>query len=279
MTYSELWRPLAAVCGEGEAKALVRYVLEVRFGLTPTDIYCGKVTQLSADSHSQLAEIMRRLAGGEPVQYVLGQAEFCGRWFEVGPGVLIPRPETEDLCRWVEEGGAAAAPHPRVLDIGTGSGCIAITLALDVAGAEVAAWDVSETALARAGANARRLGAGVGFSHTDALRPPRDESVWDVVVSNPTYVCLSERAGMERNVLGHEPPEALFVPDGDPLRFYRAIAAYAADALKPGGELYFEINPMFADELCAMLRRAGFASASLRDDRFGRRRMAKAIKQ
>lgn len=279
MTYDELWRPLAAVYDEGEARAIVRYVLDVRFGLTAADVYCGKVTQLSADRQHELGEIMRRLMQAEPVQYVLGEADFCGRAFAVEPGVLIPRPETEDLCAWaVESAAARRVAAPALLDIGTGSGCIAVTLALDIDGARVEAWDVADVPLRVASANAARLGAEVSVSRVDALRPPRDVARWDMVVSNPPYVCLSERAAMEPNVLAYEPAEALFVPDDDPLRFYRAIADYASAALKPCGELFFEINPLLAAEMQAMLTAAGLGPAEMRRDRFGRERLLKVKK-
>ena len=279
MTYDELWRPLAAVYDEGEARAIVRYVLDVRFGLTAADVYCGKVTQLSADRQHELGEIMRRLMQAEPVQYVLGEADFCGRTFCVEPGVLIPRPETEDLCAWaVESAAARRVAAPALLDIGTGSGCIAVTLALDIDGARVEAWDVADVPLRVASANAARLGAEVSVSRVDALRPPRDVARWDMVVSNPPYVCLSERAAMEPNVLAYEPAEALFVPDDDPLRFYRAIADYASAALKPCGELFFEINPLLAAEMQAMLKAAGLGPAGMRRDRFGRERLLKVKK-
>ena len=279
MTYDELWRPLAAVYDEGEARAIVRYVLDVRFGLTAADVYCGKVTQLSADRQHELGEIMRRLMQAEPVQYVLGEADFCGRTFCVEPGVLIPRPETEDLCAWaVESAAARRVAAPALLDIGTGSGCIAVTLALDIDGACVEAWDVADVPLRVASANAARLGAEVSVSRVDALRPPRDVARWDMVVSNPPYVCLSERAAMEPNVLAYEPAEALFVPDDDPLRFYRAIADYASAALKPCGELFFEINPLLAAEMQAMLKAAGLGPAEMRRDRFGRERLLKVKK-
>ena len=279
MTYDELWRPLAAVYDEGEARAIVRYVLDVRFGLSPADVYCGKVTQLSADRQHELGEIMRRLMQAEPVQYVLGEADFCGHTFAVEPGVLIPRPETEDLCAWaVESAAARRVAAPALLDIGTGSGCIAVTLALDIDGARVEAWDVADVPLRVASANAARLGAEVSVSRVDALRPPRDVARWDMVVSNPPYVCLSERAAMEPNVLAYEPAEALFVPDDDPLRFYRAIADYASAALKPCGELFFEINPLLAAEMQAMLTAAGLGPAEMRRDRFGRERLLKVKK-
>lgn len=219
---------------------------------------------------------MERLTRSEPVQYVLGQAEFCGRRFAVGPGVLIPRPETEDLCRWVcADAAARGGGATDVLDIGTGSGCIAVTLALGIGGARVAAWDVSADALAAARSNAASLGAAVDFSQTDALRPPRDEAAWDIIVSNPPYVCDSERDAMDSNVLDYEPPQALFVPDADPLRFYRAIGRYAATALRPGGALYFEINPMFAQRFDGLALDCGLGAAEVRPDRFGRQRLVK----
>lgn len=277
MTYDDLWRPLAAIYGSGEARAIVRCVLEERFGLSVADIYCGKVTQLSPDDQRLMGEMMERLLRSEPVQYVLGHADFCGRAFSVGPGVLIPRPETEDLCLWVEQGLAArGCASPALLDIGTGSGCIAVTLALDVAGAAVSAWDVSADALQVASRNAGRLGARVGFALVDALDPPAHTAMWDAVVSNPPYVRLGERATMARNVLDYEPAGALFVPDADPLLFYRAIARYAKAAMRPGGELYFEINEALAGEMRSLLRAEGFATAEVRNDRYGRPRFTKS---
>lgn len=224
-----------------------------------------------------MGEMMERLLRSEPVQYVLGHADFCGRAFSVGPGVLIPRPETEDLCLWVEQGLAArGCASPALLDIGTGSGCIAVTLALDVAGAAVSAWDVSADALQVASGNAGRLGARVGFALVDALDPPAHTAMWDAVVSNPPYVRLGERAAMARNVLDYEPAGALFVPDADPLLFYRAIARYAKAALRPGGELYFEINEALAGEMRSLLLAEGFATAEVRNDRYGRPRFTKS---
>lgn len=275
MTYESLWRQLTAIYDSGEAKAIIRYVLDVRFGMSATDIYCGKVTQLSADDCAELQKIAGRLQNAEPVQYVLGHADFCGRTFTVAPGVLIPRPETEELCEWVIADSALSGAVEHILDIGTGSGCIAITLAHDVCGASVSGWDVSEAALAIARGNASALNADVCFVHQDALQPPHDTCLWDVIVSNPPYICNRERRDMERNVLEHEPHTALFVPDDDPLMFYRAIARYAAEALRPGGMLYFEINPLFAADMTAMMQRCGFVSVETRCDSFGKVRFVK----
>lgn len=285
MTYDQLWQRLAAVYDSREAQAVARTVLGTAFGMTLTDICCGKVTQLSADEGARLEKIVRRLEKSEPVQYVLGEAWFCGRRFAVRPGVLIPRPETEDLAMWAVElaaqtpgraqtgpGGGAQTPSCRLLDIGTGSGCLATTLALDIPGAEVEAWDISPDALAIAAGNARSLGARVTFRLRDALHAPADTDAWDTIVSNPPYITEGERAEMHRNVLGYEPELALFVPGDDPLLFYRAIGRYALQALRPGGRLLFEANTAFADDVAAMGRRLGFTGVEVRPDRFGRPR-------
>lgn len=347
MTYNQLWKRLTAIYNEREAQAIVRTVLDALFGMSLTDICLGKVTQLSADDTTRLEKIMQRLEKSEPVQYVLGAEWFAGRLFDVAPGVLIPRPETEDLVKWAcdeakekekednskeergkeekevskkreaqkkeeqplssplkeeEEGlrkGKDAskkeeqllsslfknnkevpekgeeAPHPSILDIGTGSGCIAITVALALPQARVTAWDISTDALAIAAGNAHRLGASVRFEHQDALSAPDDEERWDVIVSNPPYICDRERADMSDNVLSYEPELALFVPDNDPLLFYRAIARYASKALKPGGRLLFETNTAYAHEVAQVMANEGFTAIEVRNDCFGKPRMVK----
>lgn len=271
MTYTELWRQLAPTAGEGEAKAIARALLDDLFGLSLTDIVCGAVERLCGAEEERLLEAVRRLRDGEPVQYVTGSAPFMGRAFHVESGVLIPRPETERLCQMAVE-AAKETDRPAILDIGTGSGCIAATIALELPGAKVEAWDISPKALLIAGGNARRLGATVTFRRQDALHAPAGDSLFDVIVSNPPYICRREAAEMERNVLEHEPPEALFVPDGDPLLFYRAIARYAARALRPGGQLLFEINPLYARQTEEMLAREGFRGIATERDIFGKER-------
>lgn len=347
MTYNQLWKRLTAIYNEREAQAIVRTVLDALFGMSLTDICLGKVTQLSADDTTRLEKIMQRLEKSEPVQYVLGAEWFAGRLFDVAPGVLIPRPETEDLVKWAcdeakekekednskEERGkeekevskkgeapkkgeqplssplkeekeglrkgedaskkeeqllsslfknnkevpekGEEAPHPSILDIGTGSGCIAITVALALPQARVTAWDISTDALAIAAGNAHRLGASVRFEHQDALSAPDDEERWDVIVSNPPYICDRERADMSDNVLSYEPELALFVPDSDPLLFYRAIARYASKALKPGGRLLFETNTAYAHEVAQAMADEGFTAIEVRNDCFGKPRMVK----
>lgn len=298
MTYNQLWKRLTVIYNEREAQAIVRTVLDVLFGMSLTDICLGKVTQLSADDTTRLEKIMQRLEKSEPVQYVLGAEWFAGRLFDVAPGVLIPRPETEELVKWTcdeakekekednskEERGkeekevskkGEEVPHPSILDIGTGSGCIAITVALALPQARVTAWDISTDALTIAAGNAHRLGASVRFEHQDALSAPDDEACWDVIVSNPPYICDRERADMSDNVLSYEPELALFVPDNDPLLFYRAIARYASKALKPGGRLLFETNTAYAHEVAQVMANEGFTAIEVRNDCFGKPRMVK----
>ena len=294
-TYQQLWQSLTPLYDAGEAQAIVRTVLDVKYRMTLTDIICGKVNELSADEGKKIEEIVERLQKAEPVQYILGEADFTGRTFHVEPGVLIPRPETAELCQWIEEDCKAkeqssdkteTSPR-RILDICTGSGCIAITLALDIADSEVEGWDISEDALRIAKGNAMALDAkNVKIRYRDALNLTKeikdihksisDNDKWDVIVSNPPYICEKEKKDMEKNVLEHEPEIALFVPDEAPLRFYFAIAQYAATALKPGCNLYFEINPIYEEEMKEMLKGLHFINIETREDAFGKKRMMRA---
>lgn len=275
MTYEQLWRPLAQIYDEGEAKAMARMVLSERFGLSMADILCGRMEQLSANQQQELALIQQRLLTYEPVQYVLGEADFGGRTFQVTPAVLIPRPETYELCQWIIASDQQGQMQ-EILDIGTGSGCIACTLAAELPGAQVTGWDISEGALQVAEGNAHRLDIPVTFTKTDALTPPRDRERWDLIVSNPPYICEREKAQMERNVLAYEPKTALFVDDHTPLLFYVATARYARQALKPGGMLFFEINPLYADGMLQMLNEEGFTHTEIRNDQFGKQRFTKS---
>ena len=303
MTYSEIWHRIATSYDDGEARAIARILIEELFGLSYADIVCGATEQLSADDTLRLDTAVRRIEQGEPLQHVLGYADFCGNRFCVNGSVLIPRPETEWL---VDEGaklmdGCIAsdktqhkAPHSpkRILDIGTGSGCIAISLKLRLGDAYVEAWDISEEALRTAQNNADALKAEVVFRKRDALRAegeclqggalvssaPTEQAMdyeasttaapWDLIVSNPPYICDSERSAMDDNVLLHEPHTALFVPDDDPLRFYRAIARYALLTLNIGGSLLFECNTRYAEATGTMLRDMGFEEVTVSDDCF-----------
>ena len=300
-TYQQLWQSLTPLYDAGEAQAIVRTVLDVKYGMTLTDIICGKVNEISADEERKLEEIIIRLQKGEPVQYVLGEADFAGRTFHVEPGVLIPRPETAELCQWIEEdiaGKSTDSPKDssedsskdspevspqatddarRILDICTGSGCIAITLGLNIPNSEVTGWDISEDALRIAQGNMEMLKArNVRIEYQDALALPKAAEAADLIVSNPPYICEKEKADMEKNVLEHEPSLALFVPDEDPLKFYRAIAEYASSALKSGGALYFEINPIYEKETREMLLKLDFKDIETKEDAFGKKRMMRA---
>lgn len=285
MTYSELWHKLTPLYDQQEAVAIVRALLDELFGFTLTDIVMGKVETLSGEQQQTVERMMQRLESGEPLQYVVGYTTFCGRRFHVTPAVLIPRPETEELCRMPVADydrpfcGLQPPAPTRILDIGTGSGCIAITLALDLPNSDVTAWDISSDALLVARDNAHRLGAKVNFEWHDILsdnQPVANEAEkYDIIVSNPPYVCDNERSGMRRNVLEHEPSLALFVPDDDPLKFYRAIVGLAQGALRKQGNLYFEVNSAYADDVADLCKQSGFASAKVVKDQFGNKRFVR----
>lgn len=262
--------------GTAEGYALYRLVMEECFGLTHTDILLGKDNQISEENQARLLEITGRLLKNEPVQYVLGYADFCGHRFAVRPGVLIPRPETELLVQKALElvHGMDGVTEPEALDIGTGSGCIAVSMAL--AGCRVTAMDISEEALGIAMQNATALNAEVVFVHENILQPSRTAQQWHVIVSNPPYICLHEAEAMERNVLDYEPHNALFVPDTDPLIFYRAIASYAMSHLSAGGWLCLEINQAYPDEMERLLSSFGFKDVTIQKDQYGKDRIAYA---
>lgn len=280
MTYQEILQRLNPAYGADEARAVTRLVLEERYGFSLTDIIFGKVSELSSEESKELEKIIVRLENNEPVQYILGYQDFCGHRFHVEPGVLIPRPETEELIHLVAQddgiGGARG-----ILDIGTGSGCIAISLALLHPDAKVEAWDISADALRIARGNADTLCArNVTFRQVDVLdsaatlraTPPEG---WTAIVSNPPYICRSEARDMEHNVLDYEPDTALFVPDDDPLLFYRAIAQYGRHSLAEGGQLFFEINRAYGNDVSDMLARLGYTGISLLKDQFGNDRMVR----
>ncbi len=273
---------LSAAYPQGEARALARHVLEARFGMTLKDICLGQDCPISPKQRQDLENIVARLLQKEPVQYVLGQAGFCGRTFSVSPGVLIPRPETEELAEWIIREEKPRTCPPDILDIGTGSGCIAITLALELPEARVSATDISPQALETARKNAARMGASVDFRQEDILKasaecPPAP--LWDVIVSNPPYICNREKIDMEENVLRHEPPQALFVPDDSPLLFYCAIGQYACRTLKPDGRLYVEINRAYGEETSSLFRELGLSDIILRKDLYENPRMIQCKKR
>ena len=258
---------------EREASAITLMLIEEKTGLSRTQILTSAATAHCAD----LLPLAQQVARGVPVQYVLGYAYFCGMKFRVTPSVLIPRPETEELVEWVISSVKRYGAEPRILDVGTGSGCIAITLAKRIPSAHVTALDISAEALQVARRNAEALHAEVRFQQLDILHQ-QPQGTYDLIVSNPPYVCESEKATMERNVLDHEPHLALFVPDATPLLFYEAIARQALTPLTPNGQLYFEINRLYGTALTTLLHSLGYTDIQLRRDHFGNDRMIKAIK-
>lgn len=297
MTYHDICQRLTPLYGPQEAKAMTRMLLEDLFSLSFADILCGATEHLSDADTLRLQQSVARLLDAEPLQYVTGTAFFCGHPFHVAPGVLIPRPETE----WIVDTAVnlVMSSAPRILDIGTGSGCIATSISLALADrhCHTEAWDISEDALRIAADNAERLGADVKFRRRDALRLEEDfpaeenqggaevliadnasSASWDIIVSNPPYICNREAADMHANVLRHEPHLALFVPDTDPLLFYRAIASYAMRSLRKGGWLLFECNTLYAHDTAQMASDMGFATSVVEDDCFGKPRFVKAQK-
>lgn len=262
--------------GDSEGYALYRMIMEECFGLSHTDILLGKDSQIPEDDKVRLDEITGRLLKNEPIQYILGYTLFYGHKFHVAPGVLIPRPETELLVyHALEKAQDMKLPQPaHILDIGTGSGCIAISMAL--AGCRATALDISDDALAIASDNAGRLGAEISFIRENILHPSDTKQQWNLIVSNPPYICLHETENMERNVLEYEPIQALFVPDYEPLIFYKAIASYALAHLYAGGWLCLEINEAFPDEIKDLLASFGFLDITIIPDQYDKKRIALA---
>ncbi len=285
MSYEQFWQSLTARYETGEARAVARMVLEVGFGMSMAQLLCDGLSNLSEAELLRLSEMQQRLLKGEPVQYVLGVADFGPHQLQVATGVLIPRPETYELCEEIVKDFSKSSHSPlRILDLGTGSGCIACTLAAELPAAEMTACDISAEALAIAKENARKLDVSVRFVQGDMLNPDRSEELaperikmhWDVMVSNPPYICMQEAASMEPHVLEHEPHQALFVPDDDPLLFYRAIADYATKTLRHGGTLYLELNAHYAEDCRQLFIQNGFADVRLMEDQFGKLRFLKA---
>ena len=288
MNYRELIERLTPLHGIREAQAIVRMVAEERFGLSLTDLLLGKGTDLSANDRKEWEEIAHRLVKGEPVQYVLSYANFCGHRFRVTPDVLIPRPETEELVQRAKDYLLSSAIYyhssTNVLDLCTGSGCIAISLASACPSAHVLGVDISPAALSVARFNAEALGAeNVRFEMADILCPDyryylmQEGRKFDLLIANPPYVRLSEAAEMSSTVLEHEPHLALFVPDDDPLRFYKALAAIGRQVLVKGGFVQVELNRSLAEETLRLFVHYGFVHTEIHADSFGNDRMLNAV--
>lgn len=276
--YRDIISRLSPSLGDGESRAAARVIMEDVRGATPTDLVVNGDRTVEPPTLGRIYDIVARIISGEPVQYAVGSARFYGMDFTVTPDVLIPRPETEGLVDMIVSQWSGR-DDLRVLDCGTGSGCIAIALARNLPFSAIDAIDISNAALKVAEENSRRLKTSVGFYRRDILKlTPPDAPLYDIIVSNPPYIARDEAAAMDDRVLGYEPAGALFVPDDNPLIFYRAISAYAVKALKAGGRLYFEINPRFRDAMTAMLADDGFTDIDTRRDYLGRYRFVSASK-
>lgn len=284
--YQRARRTFSACYDASEASAMAFALLEDRYGVSRTDVLRGKDTDFSAEERNEFEEILQKIVSGVPLQHATGRALFCGRYFKVTPDTLIPRPETEGLASHnpllSRKEGAV-----RVLDCGTGSGCIAITIALDHPDWEVEAWDISEGALAVAKENAEVLGAkNVTFQRKDILAEaeaakeslPSSLQPLTLIISNPPYICRREAAEMEAHVLDHEPHTALFVPDDDPLLFYRALAEIGRARLVPGGYIVVECNRAYTQETAALFENYGFVDVEIINDCFDAPRFVRARK-
>ena len=260
-----------------EVSAIAKWILTDVFHFSVSELYAGKDKQIPKNDARKLEDILNRLLKYEPLQYIVEECRFGGLAFRVAPGVLIPRPETEELVDWICSDCAGREKFD-ILDIGTGSGCIAVTLAKRLPKASVASWDISDEALRIASSNAVSNGVDVDFRKVDVLSDDIPSIRTDVLVSNPPYVTEKERAEMEPNVLEWEPELALFVPDDDPLLFYRRIAVHGLRLLNKEGCLYFEINRAYGKETVDLLVSLGYQNVELRKDSFGNDRMVKGVR-
>ena len=287
MTVSELNRHIIAtltpVLGPGEARSAARIIWDDVLHYTPAQTVIRGDHRLEPFTQENIDELLRRVCAGEPLQYAIGTARFMGMDLKVTPDTLIPRPETAGLVDLITYRFGQRADL-RVLDVGTGSGCIALALSRALKFADIDAMDISQPALDVARENAETLGCNINFIRADALQLPSgglseertSPQSYDIIVSNPPYVLDSEATEMDARVLDHEPKTALFVPDSDPLKFYRPISEYARKALRPGGMLFFEINPKEAAAMSKLLCSLGFVNVEIQNDYLGRKRFATA---
>lgn len=275
--YHEIKKMLVGYYPDAEASALAKMLLVEVLHFSTLELFGGKDKEVFKKDLDVLYEMSRRLQNQEPIQYIIGKETFCGMPFVVNRHVLIPRPETQDLVEWIAEEDQQTNPC-RLLDMGTGSGCIAISLAKKLPHVQVEAWDISGEALQVARQNALNNQVKVDFHQQDILSASPGIAEWNVIVSNPPYITNKEKAEMEANVLNWEPHTALFVPDHDPLLFYRKIAQLGMSMLVNGGALYFEINRAYGTETIAMLQALGYENIIIRKDRFNNERMIKATR-
>ncbi len=272
---SHYLKELGEIYGEKEALSLLNILIDHFFGLSRTDQLLQKDFRLTETELLKIHFAVKELKKEKPVQYITGETEFYGMKIKVNPSVLIPRPETEELVDRIVKGNRKR-PFKRILDIGTGSGCIALALKKAFPEAQVTAIDVSNQALDTARANSKQNSLEVDFRLVDILDRDSGKKLpdFDVIVSNPPYVPEKEKALLKKNVIDHEPHTALFVGDEDPLLFYRAITKFAVEKLKENGQLWFEINENYGNDVAALLRDRGFRNVGVIKDLFGKERMA-----
>ncbi len=258
-----------------EARHMARLLLMHHLNTSSTSLIINIKQQIEPNTELKIEHDLLRLINQEPIQYVLGVAHFYGLDFYVDSSVLIPRPETEELVDLIiRENGSEKLS---ILDIGTGSGCIAISLKYNIINADITAWDISDVALITAKRNAEKAGVNVNFEKVDILSPNTPNGNYDIIVSNPPYICHKEKELMHSNVFDHEPHSALFVPDDDPLLFYRTITRKANILLKDNGVIYFEINEAYGKETVEMMHNFGFNAVIIRDLQ-EKERMIKAVR-
>ena len=279
--FRSLRAELAAVYPPNEAAAVAEHYVCERLQLSRVQLLMDSTVTLTAEKQNEIERDTQALREQVPVQYVLGYETFGSRRFAVSPDVLIPRPETYELVEWCAATlSAHTAPH--LLDVGTGSGCIAVSLALELPHAQVEAWDISPRALTVARHNAAQLGAQVDFREVDLLKVIEEQAIeqreYDLIVSNPPYIPAGEAPTMADNVVQHEPHTALFVPDHDPLLFYRALAVLVTERLRSGGALLVETHTDFALATAELFAQHGLQSVEIRNDADDRPRMVKATR-
>lgn len=267
---------LAPKYGHGESEAIIRLIFHYLKNWSAVDLIINESKPLSPFVISELESILARLMANEPIQYIVGQGYFYGMDFIVKPGVLVPRQETEELVDLIV--GANKEPDLDVLDVGTGSGAIAIALARNLLFPRITAIDNSAVAIDVAEQNASRLHAGVRFLNADVFNFMPEPSSLDIIVSNPPYVNRSEMDSMEPNVVDYEPHEAIFVSDDNPLRYYRRISSIGVTALRPGGRVYFEINPRHVADLRELLTNDGYENINVSLDVHGKQRFMSACR-
>ncbi|HLT52354.1 MAG TPA: peptide chain release factor N(5)-glutamine methyltransferase [Flavobacteriaceae bacterium] len=275
-------KELDTLYGKDEVDSFFNLLLEFYLDLNRIDLVLNPNLAITKTEEQPLFEALSRLKLEEPIQYILGETEFYGLKFKVNKHTLIPRPETEELVNWILEQVTSNNNQLSILDIGTGSGCIAISLAKNLPNAKVYAMDISKEALKIAKENAEINGVEVEFIHQDILGVNQNEidsisQKFDIIVSNPPYVRHLEKNEMKKNVLDYEPHLALFVQDNEPLLFYKAIAQFAVKNLKPNGQLFFEINQYLGKEMIELLQELDFKEIKLKQDLFGNDRMIKAV--